>query len=39
MEDTKQIMIFETQDKSVSLPVMVINESTWINRNQMAELF
>ena len=39
MEKESQIIIFETQDKSISLPVMIADESAWINRNQMAELF
>lgn len=39
MEKESQIIIFETQDKSISLPVMIADESAWINRNQMTELF
>lgn len=39
MEKESQIIIFETQDKSISLPVMIAGKSAWINRNQMAELF
>ncbi len=40
MKDTKaEIVLFETEDKSVSLPVEVKNETVWLNRNQMAELF
>lgn len=35
----KEIVIFETADKSISLPVNVENETVWLNRNQMAELF
>ncbi len=34
-----EIVIFETEDKRVSLPVAVENETVWLNRNQMAELF
>ena len=34
-----EIVIFETEDKRISMPVMVENESVWLNRNQMAELF
>ena len=34
-----EIVIFETEDKSVTLPVAVENETVWLNRNQMAELF
>lgn len=39
MEDVKEIVIFETQDKSISLDVSVENETVWLTRNQMAELF
>ena len=40
MKETKaEIVLFETKDKSVSLPVEVKNETVWLNRNQMAELF
>jgi len=34
-----EIVIFETEDKSVILPVAVENETVWLNRKQMAELF
>lgn len=34
-----EIVIFETEDRSVSLPVTVENETVWLNRHQMAELF
>lgn len=34
-----EIVIFETADKSISLPVMIENESVWLNRGQIAELF
>lgn len=34
-----EIVIFETEDKSIVLPVAVDNETVWLNRNQMAELF
>ena len=39
MIDENEIIIFETKDKSISLPVRIENESVWLNRNQMAELF
>ena len=40
MKETKaEIVLFETKDKSISLPVEVKNETVWLNRNQMAELF
>ena len=34
-----EIVIFETEDKSIVLLVAVDNETVWLNRNQMAELF
>ena len=34
-----EIVIFETEDRSIVLPVAVDNETVWLNRNQMAELF
>ncbi|MGN0505445.1 MAG: RhuM family protein [Lachnospiraceae bacterium] len=34
-----EIVLFETEDKSVVLPVAVENETVWLNRNQMAVLF
>ena len=34
-----EIVIFETEDKAITLPVAVGNETVWLNRNQMAELF
>ena len=39
MDNRNEIIIFETKDKSISLPVRIENESVWLNRNQMAELF
>ena len=35
----KEIILFETKDHSVTLKVPVENETVWLNRNQMAELF
>ena len=34
-----EIVIFETEDKSVALTVTVENDTVWLNCNQMAELF
>ena len=34
-----EIMLFETSDKLVTLPVNVDQDTVWLNRNQMAELF
>lgn len=39
MMKENEIIIFETADKSISLPVMIENESVWLNRGQIAELF
>lgn len=34
-----EIILFETEDKMISLPVMVKDETVWLNRNQLSELF
>ena len=34
-----EIVIFETKDKSIVLPVTVEGDTVWLNRNQMSELF
>ena len=34
-----ELVLFESKDKSVSLNVPLRNDSVWLNRNQMAELF
>lgn len=39
MADTKEIIIFETEDKSVSLKVNVDHEAVWLTQAQMMELF
>ncbi|MBE5931636.1 MAG: Fic/DOC family protein [Lachnospiraceae bacterium] len=40
MKETKaEIVLFETEDKSVSLPVEVKNETVWLSLEQMGELF
>ena len=39
MEKTNEIVLFETQDKEIKLLVPVDQETVWLNRNQMAELF
>ena len=33
------LVLFESSDKSISLNVPLRNDSVWLNRNQMAELF
>ena len=37
--DKNEIVLFETEDKSVTLNVMLENETVWLNVNQMAYLF
>ena len=34
-----EIILFETEDKSITLPVQVTSDTVWLNRNQLAELF
>lgn len=34
-----EIILFETSDNQISLAVNVENDTVWLNRNQMAELF
>ena len=34
-----QLVLFESKDKNISLNVPLRNDSVWLNRNQMAELF
>ena len=33
------IILFETNDNSVVIPVRMTGDTVWLNRNQMAELF
>ena len=35
----KELVLFESEDKSVSLSVPFENETVWLNRQQMASLF
>ena len=39
MKNNNEIVIFETEDKAVTLSVPVEQETVWLNRDQMAELF
>ena len=39
MKNNNEIVIFETEDKAVTLCVPVEQETVWLNRDQMAELF
>lgn len=34
-----EIMLFETNDDQIKLSVPIDQETVWLNRNQMAELF
>ncbi len=34
-----EIILFETEDKSITLPVQENADTVWLNRNQLAELF
>ena len=36
---SNELVLFETKDKTVSIPVKMENETVWLNRNQIAELF
>ena len=39
MTEKNEIVIFETEDKEVKLPVTVEDETVWLNQNQKIELF
>lgn len=39
MQNKNEIVIFETEDRQVKLSVTVENDTVWLNRNQMSELF
>jgi len=39
MTNEKEIVLFETEDKNIVLPVTVEKESVWLSIDQMAELF
>ena len=39
MQKNSEIVIFETEDNQVKLPVTIEGETVWLNRNQMSELF
>ena len=39
MAKENEIVIFETSDHSISLPVTLDSDTVWLNRAQMAELF
>ena len=35
----KELILFETEDKSIALPVIINQETVWLNRHQMSDLF
>ena len=37
--DKNDLVLFESQDRTIVLPVKMKDETVWLNRNQMAELF
>jgi hypothetical protein len=39
MNDTRDIVLFQTNDKSVSINVALDEDTVWLNRNQIAQLF
>ena len=39
MREEKELVLFETEDRAISLSVPIENETVWLNRNQMSELF
>lgn len=39
MANEKEIALFETEDKSIALPVSVESDTVWLSANQMAILF
>ena len=38
-KEKKEIVLFETEDKSISLPVEIQDETVWLSVSQMAQLF
>ena len=39
MAKENEIVLFETEDREITLNVEVNQDTVWLNRNQMAELF
>ncbi len=39
MDKENEIVLFETEDKEITLNVKVNQDTVWLNRNQMADLF
>ena len=38
-KERNEIVLFETEDKSISLPVEIQDETVWLSVSQMAQLF
>ena len=38
MEKNNEIVLFETEDRAITLSVPVEQDTVWLNRNQMARL-
>jgi len=39
MQKDNKIVLYQTSDKKVALPVNLKNDNIWLNRNQIATLF
>ena len=39
MNKKNEVVIFETEDKSIVLPVTLENETVWLTQAQMVELY
>ena len=39
MKKTNEIVLFETEDRSITLSVPVEQETVWLTQEQMSELF
>lgn len=39
MDNMNEIILFETKDKNIVLPVSIDGETVWLSANQMAVLF
>ena len=39
MESRNEIVLFETKDKAICLPVPIDRDTVWLTQDQMSELF
>ena len=39
MDETRDIVLFETEDKDVTIEVALDKDTVWLNRHQIAQLF